>query len=218
MRSCTAGNEGHYPIEKAGNWVDCVRLKRPVVYNDFPSSPNQKGLPAGHTTVKRFMSAPVTENDKVRIIFGVGNKVDEYDDRDVMQLQLVATEFHRIMKLRRIENEVRESEEKFRQMAENIGEVFFIFTPDWKRTVYVSPAYEQIWGRSLKDVYNNSMDWLEAVHPDDRIIPLAVVNMHIAGNFKETDTAEYRILRPDGVLRWINARTYPVLDEQGSVY
>ena len=218
LRSCTAGKEGHYPIEKAGNWVDCVRLKRPVVYNDFPSSPNQKGLPVGHATVKRFMSVPVTENGKVRIVFGVGNKVDEYDDRDVMQLQLVATELHRIMKLRRIENEVRESEEKFRQMAENIGEVFFIFTPDWKRTVYVSPVYEQIWGRSLKDVYDNSMDWLEAVHPDDRIIPLAVVNKHIAGNFMETDTAEYRILRPDGVLRWINARTYPVLDEQGNVY
>jgi len=104
MPNCVTPN----PIEKAGNWVDCVRLKRPVVYNDFPSSPNQKGLPDGHATVKRFMSAPVTENDKVRIIFGVGNKVDEYDDRDVMQLQLVANELHKIMKLRRIENEVRE--------------------------------------------------------------------------------------------------------------
>jgi PAS domain S-box-containing protein len=217
LRSCTAGNEGHYPIEKAGNWVDCVRLKRPVVYNDFPSSPNQKGLPVGHATVKRFMSVPVTENGKVRIIFGVGNKMDEYDDCDVMQLQLVANELHKIMKLRRIENEVRESEEKFRQMAENIGEVFFIFTPDWKQTVYVSPAYERIWGRPLKDVYDNSMAWLEGVHPDDRKLPLAVVNKHVGGNIMGTDTVEYRILRPNGTLRWIFARTYPVLDEQGDV-
>ncbi len=217
LRSCTAGNEGHYPIEKAGNWVDCVRLKRPVVYNDFPSSPNQKGLPVGHATVKRFMSVPVTENGKVRIIFGVGNKVDEYDDCDVMQLQLVANELHKIMKLRRIENEVRESEEKFRQMAENIEEVLFIFTPDWKQTVYVSPAYERIWGRPLKDVYDNSIAWLEGVHPDDRELPLAVVNKHVGGNIMGTDTVEFRVLRPDGTLRWIFARMYPVLDEQGDV-
>ncbi|MDQ1255232.1 MAG: hypothetical protein QG646_4511, partial [Euryarchaeota archaeon] len=207
----------HYPIEKAGNWVDCVRLKRPVVYNDFPPSPNQKGLPVGHATVKRFMSVPVSENGKVRIIFGVGNKVGEYDDCDVMQIQLVANELHKIMKLRRIENEVRESEEKFRQMAENIGEVFFIFTPDWKQTVYVSPVYERIWGRPLKDIYDNSMAWLEGVHPDDRELPLAVVNKHVGGNNMGTDTVEYRILRPNGTLRWIFTRTYPVLDEQGDV-
>jgi len=118
----------------------------------------------------------------------------------------------------RANNALRDSEEKFRQMAEGIGEVFFIFTQDWKQTVYVSPAYERVWGRPIKDVYGNSMAWLEGVHPDDRGLPLAVVNKHIGGNIPETDTVEFRIVRPDGTVRWILARTYPVMDEHGIVY
>jgi PAS domain S-box-containing protein len=62
------------------------------------------------------------------------------------------------------------------------------------------------------------MAWLEGVHPDDRELPLAVVNKHIGGNISETDTVEFRIVRPDGTVRWILARTYPVMDEQGRVY
>ncbi len=156
LRSCTAGNEGHYPIEKAGNWVDCVRLKRPVVYNDFPSSPNQKGLPAGHATVKRFMSVPVTENGKVRIIFGVGNKVDEYDDRDVMQLQLVVNELHKIMKLRRIENEVRESEAFLRDIMENVSDAIFVKDRE-ARMILANPAYYRLMGKSPEEVLNKTV-------------------------------------------------------------
>ena len=80
LKNCTASHSVHYPLDQAGNWVDCVRLKRPVVYNDFPGSPNQKGLPEGHSPLRRFMSVPVVEGDKVRIIFGVGNKAKEYDE------------------------------------------------------------------------------------------------------------------------------------------
>ncbi len=114
--------------------------------------------------------------------------------------------------------DLRNSEEKFRQVTENIEEVIFSFTPDWKQTIYVSPAYERIWGRLLKDVYSNSMAWLEGVYPDDRELPLALVNKHIDGNIMGTDTVEFRVLRPDGGLRWILVRTYPVLDEHGNIY
>jgi PAS domain S-box-containing protein len=116
-----------------------------------------------------------------------------------------------------LENKLRESEEKFRQLAENIEEVFFVFTPDWKQTIYVSPAYERIWGRPLKDVYSNSMVWLEGVHPDDRGLALAVVNKYIEGNFLKTDSVEFRVLRPVGVSKWILACTYPILDKEGRV-
>lgn len=67
LNCCTAAFETHYPLGQAGNWVDCVRQQRPVVYNDFAQSPNQKGLPAGHAPVRRFMSIPVVADGKVRI-------------------------------------------------------------------------------------------------------------------------------------------------------
>ena len=211
LRSCTAGNEGHYPIEKAGNWVDCVRLKRPVVYNDFHSSPNQKGLPAGHATVKRFMSVPVTENGKVRIIFGVGNKVDEYDDRDVMQLQLVANELHKIMKLRRIENEVRESEEKYRIVADNTFDSEFWMDPDG-RFLYMSPSCERVTGYSVWEFMDNPDLLQEIIHSDDRQAFL----QHLHDKHDKLPSShgdiEFRIVTKDGETRWIHHMCQPIYD------
>lgn len=205
MRSCTAGNEGHYPIEKAGNWVDCVRLKRPVVYNDFPSSPNQKGLPAGHATVKRFMSAPVTENDKVRIIFGVGDKVDEYDDRDVMQLQLVANELHKIMKLRRIENEVREREAFLRDIMENVSDAIFVKDRE-VRMILANPAYYRLMGKSPEEVLNKTV---ADFHPAEIAKKLAEDDKRVMETGKGT-TLEERIFTSHGwhILQTVKAPYY----------
>jgi len=211
LRSCTAGNEGHYPIEKAGNWVDCVRLKRPVVYNDFPSSPNQKGLPAGHTTVKRFMSVPVTENGKVRIIFGVGNKVDEYDDRDVMQLQLVANELHKIMKLRRVENEVRESEAFLRDIMENVSDAIFVKDRE-ARMILANPAYYKLMGKSHEEFFNES---ITDFHPPEIAKKLAEDDKRVMETGKGT-TSEERIFTSHGwrILQTVKA---PYYDGQGNI-
>ncbi len=111
LKTCNAHFDSHYPIEQAGNWLDCMRYMRPVVYNDYPSSPNQKGLPKGHTPLKRFMSIPVIEDGKARIIFGVGNKVDEYTEADVVQIQLVANELHKILRQRHAEEELKLAKE-----------------------------------------------------------------------------------------------------------
>ena len=211
LRSCTAGNEGHYPIEKAGNWVDCVRLKRPVVYNDFPSSPNQKGLPAGHATVKRFMSVPVTENGKVRIIFGVGNKVDEYDDRDVMQLQLVANELHKIMKLRRIENEVRESEAFLRDIMENVSDAIFVKDRE-ARMILANPAYYRLMGESLEEVLNKTV---ADFHPPEIAKKLAEDDKRVMETGKGT-TLEERIFTSHG-WRILQTVKTPYYDGQGNI-
>ena len=118
-KTCTAEYDSCYPIAQAGNWVDCVRLKKPVVYNDYPNSPNQKGLPEGHIPMERFMSIPVMEDEMVRFIFGVGNKPYEYDELDMAQMQLVTNELQKIMVQRRAEAELREQEKLMRTIAEN---------------------------------------------------------------------------------------------------
>ena len=105
LKNCTASYATHYPIDQAGNWVDCVRFRQPIVYNDFPNSPNQKGLPKGHAPVQRFMSVPVLEGDKVKIIFGVGNKSEDYDENDIVMIQVVANELQRIIGQRQAEAE-----------------------------------------------------------------------------------------------------------------
>ena len=115
LTNCTAPHDTHYAIEQAGNWVDCVRLKKPVVYNDYPNSPGRKGLPEGHTPVERFMSIPVIEDGEVRFIFGVGNKQEDYQEHDVDQIQLVANELHKIIKQREAEKVLKEKEQQLLQ-------------------------------------------------------------------------------------------------------
>ncbi|MBK9090322.1 MAG: GAF domain-containing protein [Holophagales bacterium] len=100
LESCPVVFDSHTPIEKAGNWVDCVRLGQPVVYNDAATSPNQKGLLPGHAPLRRLMSVPVVEGGVVRVVFGVGNKDAEYDEDDVFQVQQIAGELQKVIRQR----------------------------------------------------------------------------------------------------------------------
>jgi PAS domain S-box-containing protein len=110
---------------------------------------------------------------------------------------------------------LRESEERFRQVVENIREVFWIGDPARQVMLYVSPAFEEIWGCSCQSLYKNPRQWLEAVHPEDRErVSAAAAEKQVLGGYDET----YRITRPDGQLRWIRARAYPIRNEAGEVY
>lgn len=115
-----------------------------------------------------------------------------------------------IAQRQQIEDELRQSEQKFRQLAENIREVFFVYNHDLSELIYISSAYEEIWGRSCSSLYQNPASWSEFVHPDDKDKVLQDVesNKDIEG-FKH----EYRIIRTDGEIRWICTRSFPVRDD-----
>ncbi len=81
---CKAEGEGmHYPVEQAGAWADAIRQQRSVIHNDFESLPGRKGLPEGHAPVIREMVVPITRNEKVVALIGVGNKAQEYSQHDL---------------------------------------------------------------------------------------------------------------------------------------
>lgn len=113
-----------------------------------------------------------------------------------------------------IERALRESEEKFRQVTEHIQEVFWLSDTSKNAILYISPAYESIWGRSCESLYLSPRSWLESIHPDDRERVLAgALTKQAVGTYDE----EYRIVRPDGSIRWIRDRAFPVRDGSGSV-
>jgi two-component system sensor histidine kinase/response regulator len=113
------------------------------------------------------------------------------------------------------ESSLRESEQRFRQLVENIDEVFWITSADGHTMIYVSPAYETIWGRSRDSLYERPINWVEAIHEDDRQrVGQAFFEDAPIGGFDE----EYRVLQPDGTVRWIRDRGFPVRDESGEVY
>lgn len=115
---------------------------------------------------------------------------------------------------KRIEQSLRESEERFRQISEAIREVFWL--TDWQNNevLYVSPAYETVWGRSCESLYADPRSWSEDIHPDDRERVFEQFRTEAALGTYET---EYRLVRPDGV-RWIYDRAFPIRDAAGQVY
>jgi len=112
----------------------------------------------------------------------------------------------------RARQQLRTSEERFRQLAENIREVFWMRDPAEGRVLYVSPAYEVIWGRTCQSLYDSPGDWLAAIHPDDRQwVAQAAVRGVDGGGYDH----EYRIVRGDGTIAWIRDRAFPVRDAAG---
>jgi PAS domain S-box-containing protein len=119
---------------------------------------------------------------------------------------------------KRAEDALRKSEARFRQMAENIREVFLLGSPDWNEVLYVSPAYEGIWGRSHQSLYEQPRSWLDAVAEEDRDRVIADLNRRAAGDPAEPRFPEFRVVRPDGSVRWVSARMFPIQNERGEVY
>ena len=107
-----------------------------------------------------------------------------------------------------------ESEIHLRQMAENIEQVIWMRNLHTDRILYVSPAYETVWGRSCESFYADPHSFIESVHPEDRVQVL-VARPH---SDSKLINQEYRILRPDGSLRWIFARTFLIHEEAGESY
>ncbi len=110
--------------------------------------------------------------------------------------------------------QLEESDARFRQIAENIGEVFWLSRADSGQLLYLSPAYEQIWGRTIESVTEQPTTWTDHIHPADRSRVIDTLPRRLEGDYQ----AEYRIVRPDGETRWIQDRSFTILDDNGEVF
>ncbi len=118
------------------------------------------------------------------------------------------TEFHSAVE------QLRASEERFRQLAENINEVFWIREPNQQHIVYVSPACEKIWSLSCESLQSKPEAFWDAIHPDDRDRIKAAFEKQVRGDYDE----EYRVVRADGSVCWVRDRAFPVRNETGEIY
>jgi two-component system, cell cycle sensor histidine kinase and response regulator CckA len=116
---------------------------------------------------------------------------------------------------KRAEETLGRSEEKFRQLSENITDVFWITSADLKTVHYISPGYELTWGRSTESLYADPYQWMEAILPAERQ-RVSAVFATLMGNVPKV-SVEYRIARPDGTIRWVLDRGFQVLDAAGNL-
>ncbi|HEV7402882.1 MAG TPA: MEDS domain-containing protein [Chthoniobacteraceae bacterium] len=114
----------------------------------------------------------------------------------------------------RAEQALRASEERFRQLAENIQDIFWVQDAETRQIEYVSPAYEHIWHRTIEELAQNPQAWMESLHPEDRA--RIVAELELPSEQRAHDHL-YRILWPDGTVRWIRDRAFLVRNEQGKV-
>lgn len=119
-----------------------------------------------------------------------------------------------VTEAKRLEAALVESQNRFREVVETIREVFWVSDVEKSKIFYVSPGYEQVWGRPCAELYSSSRAWLEAVHPEDRERVLqAALTKQVDGTYDET----YRVVRPDSSVRWVHDHAYPVRDASGAV-
>jgi PAS domain S-box-containing protein len=121
---------------------------------------------------------------------------------------------HDITERKQAEEALAASEELFRQMAENIKEVFWMADCNLTHILYVNPAYEEIWGRTCASLYAHPWSFADAIYPEDRDRILPIIEQHRQRGWE----IEYRIVRPDGAIRWIWEQAFPIQNQAGEIY
>lgn len=116
---------------------------------------------------------------------------------------------------KRAEQALRESEARFRQLADTVDAVFWLIAADGTELLYLSPRFEEIWGVPCQNLYDSPMSWLETIEPEDRDrVRDAFSNAGVSGRFD----ADYRMRRPDGQVRYIRSRGFAIRNQEGRIY
>jgi PAS domain S-box-containing protein len=214
---CKSEYKSHYPINEAGNWVDCLKTKKAVIYNDYKNSPNQKGLPLGHVQIEKFMSIATFVNDKPYLIFGVGNKEDDYDETDAMNIELFASELSKLIEKKNFINKIKENERFISSIINNLPGFVYRCANDKNWTMYyLSENTINFIGYKEDELINN-----QVLSYNDLILP--EYQQMIWDKIQESIKAdlpyefEYQIVKKDGNIIWVWERGRSVKDKNGNL-
>ncbi len=157
MDRCTVRDlTRHYPVASTGLWGEAVRQRRPIITNDYETPDTlKKGCPPGHVKISRHMNVPVFDGSRIVAVAGVGNKDGDYDESDVRQLTLLMQGMWRLIQRKRDLAALRESESKFRVLAETTPSIILIMQRG--KVVYANPAAEKTMGYPREELTGMSV-------------------------------------------------------------
>lgn len=195
----TEGRGSHYPVSSAGVWADCVRLRTPVIHNDYASLSDRKGLPEGHASVVRELTVPVIRGGLVVAIIGVGNKETDYDAVDIESVARLADLLWDVTERKRAEEELRESAARLSLALSATGEgLYDLNLITGKATV--SPEYLAMLGEDTSRLTFDLSAFSERIHPEDRDRVVGLIDGMVVGEIDEYRD-EFRLRHASG--RWV---------------
>ncbi|MGV3661995.1 MAG: PAS domain S-box protein [Prosthecobacter sp.] len=162
-----------------------------------------------------LMFVPIRDNEKVGGVLSIQSyRANAYNSEALRVLELLADHCRGALSRIQTESLRKVSEERFREMAENIGDVFFSYDPAENRLLYANQAFERLWGLPQRTLNENPRICLEHVHPEDRAEVEATALRQLAG---EQTEVEFRIIRPDHSMAWVRKIVVPIFDESQRV-
>jgi PAS domain S-box-containing protein len=214
------GSLQNQPAEAFPWWMAKMKgleiMHIPAVDDLPPEASAERELLASRN-IKSLLAVPLAERGHLVgfIGFDTVRARKDWEDEEISLLTSVAQNIVNLRIKRNYEKELAKSQENFRQLVTSIRSVFFLFSLDFSRVVYVSPAYSTVWERDRDSLMEDPWSWLEAVHSDEKF--------RVENSFKkflddETSySAEFRISVQDAV-RWMSFRAFKVTTEDGAPY
>jgi len=211
-------------LPEGGGYASAVlREDRPYIVNDYFADPRIAPWAeiARATGVQSMAALPLrTDGRCVGVLSLYGDEVGFFTDALVELLKEMAdnlsfaiTNLHHRSQRESVQRALKESEQRFRHLAANIPQVFWVAAPGYQQILYVSPAYEKVWGRSIESLLAHADDWRNAIHPCDRARVEQVLQARQPHGFDH----EYRIEHADGSVHWIHDRAFPIFGDNGAV-
>ena len=198
-----------------GRWEELFRARQ-TLQGLVSALPDYERMYLSSQGIRSVLQIPIYVGDEWWGTLGLDNCAEEreWSPTEVEALGTAAGMIAAAVQRQRSEEALRESEERFRQMAESMREVFFMVSADSRELIYLSPSYEVVWGRTRSE----PQGFIDSILPEDRPIVFADMAQSESGEGDPLRLIEYRIARPDGSIRWIRHRTFQILDADGRPY
>ncbi|MBF0509905.1 MAG: PAS domain S-box protein, partial [Deltaproteobacteria bacterium] len=215
MKECSITNpQTIYQLDKTGIWGEAVRQRKPIIVNEFQApNPFKKGYPEGHVSLQRFLTLPISVDEKIVAVVGVANKDTNYNQGDVRQLTLLMESVWMITERKRSEEALRESEARFRSFFDLPLIGMAVTTPE-KIFVEVNDELCNIFGYHKNELVQRT--WADLTHPDDLQANTDQFEQVLAGKTDGLSLTK-RFIRKDGLVIHADVTTRCVRSFDGAV-